>query len=130
MAKTLDLAAEIVAAYVVRNAVPIRELPGLLRQVSGTLDRLAAPLVPAAEARPSIEQTVTAEYIISLEDGKPYKTLKGHLTARGLTPAEYRLKWNLPADYPMVCARYSAKRSEITRARHRRDARRASRKAA
>jgi predicted transcriptional regulator len=63
-----------------------------------------------------IKKSVTPDYIISLEDGRRYKSLKRHLTGRGLTPAEYRAKWGLPHDYPMVAANYAAQRSELAKA--------------
>ena len=71
----------------------------------------AAALVPAV----SIKKSVTPDYLISLEDGKRYKALKRHLRTRGMTPDEYRIKWGLPQDYPMVAASYSEKRSQLAK---------------
>ena len=64
----------------------------------------------------SVKKSITANHLISMEDGRPYKSLKRHLTARGLTPAQYREKWSLPFDYPMVAPNYSKARSEMAKA--------------
>ncbi|MGY2050425.1 MucR family transcriptional regulator [Methylobacterium sp. JK268] len=115
----IDLTAELVAAYVSNNPLPQGELPALVEGVHRALSGLAAPKSPEA-ARPvppvPIRKTVTPDAIISLEDGKPYKSLKRHLRTRGLTPEAYRAKWDLPADYPMVAANYAAQRSELAKA--------------
>ncbi|WP_018261301.1 MucR family transcriptional regulator [Methylobacterium sp. WSM2598] len=112
------LASDIVSAYVTRNAVPPTALPELLSSVHAALRGLrhgvaAEPekLVPPV----SIRKSVTPDYIISLEDGRQYKSLKRHLATRGLTPEQYRRKWNLPPDYPMVAANYAAQRSELAK---------------
>ncbi|GJD65889.1 MucR family transcriptional regulator [Methylobacterium frigidaeris] len=114
----IGLAADIVGAYVTKNNVPASELPGLIAATHAALAKLTAPPAPAVE-KPTppvpIRRTVTPDHIISLEDGKPYKSLKRHLTTRGLTPAEYRQKWGLPPDYPMVAANYAAQRSELAK---------------
>lgn len=113
------LTATIVGAYVSRNAVPAADLPGLITAVHGALAGLGRPAEPAAEPLVPpvpIKRTVTPDAIISLEDGKPYRTLKRHLAGRGLTPDAYRQKWGLPADYPMVAAAYAAQRSELAKA--------------
>ncbi|MFE1602529.1 MucR family transcriptional regulator [Methylobacterium sp. ID0610] len=114
----VTLTADIVSAYVSKNSVPASELPGLLTSIHGTLQALIAPPPPAPE-KPvppiPIKKTVTPDAIISLEDGKPYKSLKRHLTTRGLTPEQYREKWGLPPDYPMVAANYAAQRSELAK---------------
>ncbi|ACL56798.1 MucR family transcriptional regulator [Methylobacterium nodulans] len=114
----IALASDIVSAYVTRNAVPASSLPELLTSVHAALrdlQKAAAPepekLVPPV----SIRKSVTPDYIISLEDGRQYKSLKRHLATRGLTPEEYRRKWNLPPDYPMVAANYAAQRSELAK---------------
>jgi len=113
--------AEIVAAYVSKNHVPRDELAGLIASVFGALGLsatvadepvVAEPLVPAVPVRKS----VTPDYLICLEDGKQFKSLKRHLmTHYDLTPEAYRQKWGLPADYPMVAASYAAKRSELAK---------------
>ncbi|BAQ47954.1 MULTISPECIES: MucR family transcriptional regulator [Methylobacterium] len=114
----IELAADIVSAYVANNSVPVAELPGLIAAIHTSLDRLGAPQAPEPErATPPvpIKKTVTPDHIISLEDGKPYKTLKRHLSGRGLTPEQYRQKWGLPHDYPMVASNYAAQRSELAK---------------
>nr|WP_157091769.1 MucR family transcriptional regulator [Methylobacterium nodulans] len=114
----VTLTADIVSAYVSKNSVPASELPGLLTSIHGTLQALVSP-PPAAPEKPvppiPVKKTVTPDAIISLEDGKPYKSLKRHLTTRGLTPEQYREKWGLPPDYPMVAANYAAQRSELAK---------------
>lgn len=113
------LTAGIVAAYVSNNAVPMADLPGLMAAVHGALAGLGRAANPE-EVRPqppvSIRKTVTPDYLISLEDGRRYKSPKRHLTTRGLTPDQYRQKWGLPHDYPMVAATYAAQRSELAKA--------------
>jgi predicted transcriptional regulator len=117
-ATLVELAADIVSAYVSKNSVPVAELPTLIASVHTALTNLGQP----ASAEPEkltplmpIKKTVTPDYLISLEDGKPYKSLKRHLSGRGLTPEEYRRKWGLPHDYPMVAANYAAQRSELAK---------------
>ncbi len=117
-ASLVGLAADIVSAYVSKNSVPVSELPTLIASVHTSLSNLGqavsvepeklTPLMP-------IKKTVTPDYLISLEDGKQYKSLKRHLSTRGLTPEEYRRKWSLPHDYPMVAANYAAQRSELAK---------------
>jgi predicted transcriptional regulator len=117
-----QLTSDIVSAYVGRNSVAIAELPQLIRLVHGALDAPAAETVErAAEAQKQataaqIRRSITPDSLISFEDGKPYTMLRRHLRTRGLTPEEYRAKWGLPADYPMVAPDYSARRSEFARA--------------
>lgn len=112
----VDLAAQIVSAYVVKNSVRPTELPDLIASVHKALGDLQkpatpepAPLTPAV----SIRKSITPDYLISLEDGRHYRTLKRHLSGLGLTPDQYRAKWGLPRDYPMVAASYSQRRSEM-----------------
>ncbi len=119
-AALVEMTAEIVSAYVVKNSVPLADMPALIASVHGALGRLgtAAPdEAPAARPIPpvSIKKSVTDDYLISLEDGQRYKSLKRHLSKHGLTPADYRAKWGLPADYPMVAPAYAAKRSELAK---------------
>lgn len=114
----VTLTADIVSAYVAKNSVPVGELGNLIAAVHASLSQVTAP--PAPEPEPlvppvPIRRTVTPDAIISLEDGKPYKSLKRHLAGRGLTPDEYRAKWGLPRDYPMVAASYAAQRSELAK---------------
>lgn len=112
---------ELVAAYVARNSIPVGELPNLIRSLHQSLSGLGAPRAVEAPAIPlvpavSIKKSVTDEYIISLEDGRKLKSLKRYLaTSYGMTPAEYRAKWSLPPDYPMVAPAYAAKRAELAR---------------
>ncbi len=117
----VELAADIVSAYVANNNVTTADLPGLIGSVHMALSKLgsgseaapvAAPLVPAV----SIRKSVTPDAIICLEDGKAFKSLKRHLSSKyGMTPAEYRTKWGLPADYPMVAPSYAESRSALAK---------------
>ncbi|MET0599343.1 MAG: MucR family transcriptional regulator [Mesorhizobium sp.] len=118
--KIVELASGIVAAYVGHNMVRSGEIAGLIQTVHGALARLstdaveapAKPLVPAVPIRKS----VTPDHIVCLEDGRQFKSLSRHLKAvYGLTPDEYRRKWNLPADYPMVAPSYSKQRSRLAK---------------
>lgn len=116
----VEKAAEIVAAYVRGNTVPAAELPQLITAVFATLAGLANGVGPTApiEQTPAvaIKKSVTAEHIVCLEDGKKFKSLKRHLRTRyGLTPEEYRAKWGLPADYPMVAPNYARARSDLAK---------------
>ncbi|KMO38281.1 MucR family transcriptional regulator [Methylobacterium aquaticum] len=114
----INLSADIVSAYVSKNSVPVGDLANLIAAVHAALERVAAPPAPEPEKLTPpvpIRKTVTPDYIVSLEDGKPYKSLKRHLTTRGLTPDQYRQKWGLPPDYPMVAATYAAQRSELAK---------------
>src|SRR4051812_44301867 len=110
--------ADIVSAYVAKNSVPIGELANLIAAVHASLQRLGQPATPEAEKLTPpvpIKKSITLDYLISLEDGKQYKSLKRHLATRGLTPDEYRRKWGLPHDYPMAAANYAAHRSELAK---------------
>ena len=108
-----ELTAHIVSGYVEHNPVSRSALPDLIANIGGSLAGLGHP-APEPKPEPAVDpkRSVRADYLISLEDGKKYKALKRHLSARGLTPDEYRTKWNLPAAYPMVATNYSAIRSE------------------
>ena len=116
----IELASQIVAAYVGRNAVEQAELPKLIKDVHRALEQAAAPDVKddAAEPKPpvSIKKSITPDYLICLEDGKKFKSLKRHLrTHFNLTPDQYREKWGLPADYPMVAPNYANSRSKLAK---------------
>ncbi|MEM6971536.1 MAG: MucR family transcriptional regulator [Pseudomonadota bacterium] len=115
----LSLTSEIVAAHVSHNPLPSAELPGLIESVFATLSKLGAPQSePEVELKPavSIKKSVTDDHIICLEDGKKLKMLKRHLkTAYDMTPEEYRAKWGLPPEYPMVAPSYAAKRQELAK---------------
>ena len=116
----IELAADIVSAYVSNNTVAAGELPSLIGQVYSALQHTAgAAAAPAAEPlNPAvpIRKSVTPDHIVCLEDGKKFKSLRRHLrTHYNLTPDEYRAKWGLPADYPMVAPNYAASRSELAK---------------
>jgi predicted transcriptional regulator len=114
----VTLATEIVTAYVTRNHVQAAELLGLLRSAHAGLLRLSSGSAEPTKERPpltaaEIRRSIRPEGLISFEDGKAYKTLRRHLTKRGLTPEAYRAKWGLPVDYPMTTPAYSAQRSQL-----------------
>ena len=114
----VELSADIVSAYLSKNAVTRDDLPALIESVHTALSNAANGKQQAEkmvlEPPVSVKKSITANHLISMEDGRPYKSLKRHLTARGLTPAQYREKWSLPFDYPMVA--YSKARSEMAKA--------------
>ena len=115
----IEVAADIVSAFVSNNAVRIADLSDLIGNVHAALQHAGQPTSSPEEAKPappiSIKKSVTPDYLISLEDGKQYKSLKRHLAKLGLTPEAYREKWGLPRDYPMVAPNYAAKRSELAK---------------
>jgi predicted transcriptional regulator len=116
----LRMAAEIVSAYVSRNALPSDQIPGLIKSVHASLARLQDGAVAMRESAPKpavpIRRSITPDYIVCLEDGKQLKMLKRHLrTTYKMTPEEYRAKWGLPADYPMVAPNYAAQRSAFAK---------------
>ena len=116
----VETTSEVVAAYVAKNHIQPSELPSLIASVHAALGGLGKPeasLEESAKLVPpvSIKKSVTDEYLVSMEDGKRYKSLKRHLGTHGLTPAEYRAKWGLPSDYPMVAPAYAARRSELAK---------------
>jgi predicted transcriptional regulator len=118
--EVLRMAAEIVSAYVSRNALASDQIPGLIKSVHGSLARLQNGDAAVGRATPKpavpIRRSVTPDYIVCLEDGKQLKMLKRHLrTTYKLTPEEYRVKWGLPADYPMVAPNYAAQRSAFAK---------------
>lgn len=121
-ARLITLAADIVSAYVSNNHVQSAELPKLLSDVHEAIRGVSASGAPTVDAGPpkatppEIRRSITPDYLISFEDGKQYKTLRRHLTLRGLTPEQYRAKWGLAPDYPMTSASYSEQRSELARA--------------
>jgi predicted transcriptional regulator len=118
-ANYIGLAAEIVSAFVSNNSVPVTELPALIGNVHAALRNVGNPAPKQEEAKPTppvpIRRSVTPDYLISLEDGKQYRSLKRHLTRHGLTPEQYREKWGLPRDYPIVAPNYSAQRSALAK---------------
>jgi predicted transcriptional regulator len=116
----IDLSTEIVSAYVSHNALSVNDLPKLIADVHSALRglRSANPAEPAEELKPAVpvKKSIAADYLICLEDGKKFKSLKRHLrTHYNLSPEEYREKWGLPADYPMVAPNYSATRSRLAK---------------
>jgi predicted transcriptional regulator len=116
----LRLASDIVAAYVANNPIAVSEIPGMIKSIHNTLGGLASGVMVegSGSQKPaiSVKKSITPEYIICLEDGKKLKMLKRYLRSRyKLTPEEYRAKWGLPADYPMVAPNYAAQRSEFAK---------------
>ena len=117
-AELVELTAQIVSAYVGNNSVHPADLPNVIASIHSALQNLGQPQQPVQEKltpHMPIKKTITPDHLISLEDGKPYKSLRRHLTTRGLTPEQYREKWGLPTDYPMVAPNYSAQRSELAK---------------
>ncbi len=121
-ADPLDLTSDIVSAFVANNSLRSAELPaliesvhaGLLKIISGATAAAAPEAEPAAPAV-SVRKSITPDYLICLDDGLKFKSLRRHLTALGMTPEQYRAKWRLPADYPMVAANYAAQRSALAK---------------
>jgi len=116
----IELTAEIVSAYVSNNTVPAAEIPGLISQVHAALNRVSGSTgeAPAEPLKPAVtvKKSITHEYLICLEDGKKFKSLKRHLrTQYNMTPEQYREKWGLGADYPMVAPNYAAARSQLAK---------------
>jgi predicted transcriptional regulator len=115
----LGLTAEIVSAHVSNNPVSISDLPSLIQEVYRTLSTMGQPVVaPAEKPQPAvpIKKSITPEYLICLEDGRKLKMLKRHLkTAFNLTPDQYREKWGLGAEYPMVAPNYTKHRSSLAK---------------
>jgi len=113
----ITLTADIVAAHVSNNSVAVADLPHLIANVHGALTKLGAPApieVAAPEPAVSIRASIKPDYIICLEDGKKLKMLKRHLmTHYGMTPDDYRAKWGLPRDYPMVAPNYAEQRRSL-----------------
>ena len=116
----IELTASIVSAYVSNNATSAADLPGLIAQVHSALQRVsitsteavAEPTKPAV----SVKKSMTPDYLICLEDGKRFKSLKRHLRSQyNMSPEQYREKWNLPADYPMVAPNYAVARSQLAK---------------
>jgi predicted transcriptional regulator len=114
-----ELTADIVSAYVSKNSVRPADLPDLIGSIHGALRSVAAPAAKPEAAKPTPpvnpKKSVTPDYLISLEDGKHYKSLKRHLRGKGLTPEQYRERWGLPYDYPMVAPNYAKTRSDLAK---------------
>ena len=116
----IELVSQIVSAYVAHNPVPVAELPRLIERVHATLAEIdGAPAVePKSELKPAVpvRKSVTDDHIVCLEDGKKFKSLKRHLRTRyDMSPEEYREKWGLAPDYPMVAPNYANQRSDLAR---------------
>ncbi|RYG94172.1 MAG: MucR family transcriptional regulator [Alphaproteobacteria bacterium] len=116
----VELTAEISAAYVANNRVAPSEITSLIMSIHSSIASLGSAVAETAKEPVAlipavpVKKSVTPEYIVCLEDGKHFKSMKRHLATKfGLTPDEYRRKWSLPSDYPMVAAGYAAKRSEL-----------------
>jgi predicted transcriptional regulator len=116
----IELTADIVSAYVSNNSVSAGDIPGLINQVHSALMRVSggqaeAPAEPVKPAVP-VKKSITPEYIVCLEDGKKFKSLKRHLrTQYSMTPEQYREKWGLAPDYPMVAPNYAQARSQLAK---------------
>ena len=116
----IELTASIVSAYVSNNSVPSADLPALIGQVHSALTRVSSGHgeVPSDPPKPavSVKKSITPDYIVCLEDGKKFKSLKRHLrTHYAMTPEQYREKWGLAPDYPMVAPNYARERSELAK---------------
>lgn len=116
----IELTAQIVSAYVGNNSVPSTEIAGLIGQVHAALKRVSGgqASIVAESAKPaiSVKRSINSDFIVCLEDGKKFKSLKRHLrTQYNMTPEQYREKWGLPADYPMVAPNYAAARSQLAK---------------
>lgn len=118
--RLLSLTAEVVTAYVSNNHIQPSDLPEMLTniyRVMWDIESKRRPIeLPPKLTPQEIERSITKEFLISFEDGKPYKTLRRHLAMHGLTPDAYRAKWGLDASYPMTSPSYSERRSELARA--------------
>ncbi len=123
MAKSdpVELAAKLVATFTAYNPLPKSELPGLIEALHSTVERLVSepesvpPQVETKAPAVPIRKSITPDYLICLEDGKQLKSLRRHLGALGLSPEQYREKWKLPSDYPMVAPNYAAQRSTLAK---------------
>ena len=114
----MEFASDIVSAYVSNNSIQSGELPSLIKDVHATLASLANGALSTDAKTPAvpIKKSITDDFLICLEDGKKFKSLKRHLRSKyGLSPEDYREKWGLPFDYPMVAPSYARKRSELAK---------------
>lgn len=113
------MTAEIVSAYVENHQVKLGDLPGLIQTVHQALSQLARDMPESADRvapAVSVKKSITPEYLVCLEDGRKFKSLKRHLRTRyNMTPEEYRAKWGLPPDYPMVAPNYARVRSNLAK---------------
>ncbi len=115
----IELTAELVSAFVMHNSIQKGDIPDLIVAVHNSLAALGQPKAAPEAERPSpavpIKKSLSPDYLISLEDGRRYKSLKRHLSGRGFTPEQYRERWGLPADYPMVAPNYAKQRSDLAK---------------
>jgi predicted transcriptional regulator len=115
----IELTADIASAYVSNNTVAVNDLPGLIRNIHAALTGVGGPVEKPAEPQSpavSIKKSLTDDYLICLEDGRKFKSLKRHLrTKYNMSPEEYRAKWGLPKTYPMVAPAYAAARSNLAK---------------
>ncbi|HEY0568435.1 MAG TPA: MucR family transcriptional regulator [Xanthobacteraceae bacterium] len=116
----IELTAEIVSAYLSHNSVSASEIPSLISQVHSALTQVSGGRVEVISEPPKpavpVKRSISSDYIVCLEDGKKFKSLKRHLrTQYGMTPEQYREKWALPPDYPMVAPNYAAARSRLAK---------------
>ncbi len=114
----IEMTADVVAAYVSNNVVPAADLPELIRGVHGALQQVetGAEEPEALEPAVPVKKSISNDFLICLEDGKKFKSLKRHLrTKYDMSPQQYRDKWGLPADYPMVAPNYAKQRSELAK---------------
>jgi len=127
MSEDIDLrklVADVAAAYFSNSHVTPTEIPAVINHIASSLSGVGAPSVEETPEEPApakltpaqVRRSITRDAIISFEDNKPYKTLRRHLAVRGLTPEQYREKWGLPKDYPMVAPSYSEARSSMAKA--------------
>ncbi len=118
--KYIEQTASIVAAYIGRNAVPAEDIPALISRVHAALQRVASgqDVGSPGALRPAVavKKSIAPDYLVCLEDGKKFKSLRRHLrTQYGMSPEQYREKWGLPPDYPMVAPNYAAARSRLAK---------------
>jgi predicted transcriptional regulator len=118
----LAVAAEIVAAYVLKNRLSAAELPGLIKSVHAAVSKITSggeavsnPPAVSAPSASAIRNSITPDYVVCFDDGLKFQSMRRHLTLLGMTPDEYRAKWKLPADYPMVAPKYAARRAELAK---------------
>jgi predicted transcriptional regulator len=119
-AQLLEMTADIVSAYVGNNNVQVTEVPGLISSIHAALSQISTGVVEVEpevkEPAVSVRKSITPDFLICLEDGRKFKSLKRHLrTKYNISPEEYRAKWNLPKDYPMVAPNYAKARSELAK---------------
>ena len=119
-AQLLEMTADIVSAYVGNNNVQVTEVPGLISSIHAALSQISTGVVEVEpevkEPAVSVRKSITPDFLICLEDGRKFKSLKRHLrTKYNISPEEYRAKWNLPKDYPMVAPNYAKARSDLAK---------------